>query len=393
MNIEIVDALGNRLGAVATMLHTEMNQLIHAILWRGLLASENRNEVRDSRTDSSVIVNYIQDNWETQSDDEMATTLKISVKTVSGFRCALGLYRPDGRRPIILTSSVNDLVGSIASEAKMDIAVNPKLSHVALAINHHLAPLTVKLYRLELLVGYLKTGNWQAETDGAVGKKFGLSDQDVLKVRSKMRLLKNRGHNATNSSGRSVIEKYIAQLGGKEAIKKSLTEDGYTKKELFSRAGIIHITKQRGYQILGAAGLSADPNQRTTLWYANRLLGHSREKLAAQLASKEGLEALLAKSGGLSALGRQMGIYFDRLNYYINRFMPLVDKKLLRTLPEMVRFHCSLSSCKRKFWIAKSRVQIDKRHNPKKKLWFCCKKCQGRFLALGNVERRKQVAR
>ncbi|MBI2475741.1 MAG: hypothetical protein HYV67_00680 [Candidatus Taylorbacteria bacterium] len=280
-------------------------------------------------------------------------------------------------------------VASLDKDVKKDIEANPKISHKELASRHHLAPVAVKACRRALAENYLETGPWQKETDGAVAARFGLHASDIFKLRLDRNLLRIRGNDCPNG-GLPVMD-YIAKLGGAKVIKETLTNGGKIMIEIFREAAIVNLSRERQRQIIGSIGLRSERENRTALWYANRLLGPGKEDLARQIANPKQLERMLALAGGVCALAGQLGVGAPGLKSFVRDRVGLAnlsDPLLFKLHGEMVELVCDGPDCGITFFRSKYLV-----NSHPERLHFHCKACQGKYLGVhyGSARRVSQT--
>lgn len=213
--------------------------------------------------------------------------------------------------------------------AERGIKANPGLSNTELALRYGVAPVTVKEYRCHMALKYLKNGQWQKKTDGAIGGRFGLKDYDIFELRRSVKLFRIRG---TNPPWGVPPAKYIEKLGGVEAVRVALREGGKNMSEIF-RAGGVRVTRERMRQVVGSVGMTAERERRTPLWYANRLLGPGRAQEARLISSPSSLRKLLHETRGGGALARRFGVDREKFSKFARVRVGLTsseDKKLLR---------------------------------------------------------------
>lgn len=282
----------------------------------------------------------------------------------------------------------------VNDNVKRFIAAHPELDCDECAARLHITPPVVRRYRRELAYTYLMQGEWALESDPAIGKRFGLPPVEIFRMRLSARLLRCRGIHP--EKGDTSPDKYIRQLGGVSHIKYLLTEGGKNLPEIFAKAGITGITRERGRQILNYAGLTANESNRTVLWYANRFLPDEKKEWARKITDQNTLRRLLAEAGGVRALAGRLGISRKRLTDFAVIRVGLCsaeDRRLMTQHGEMVELHCSeTTQCGRVFYRLKSEMRHRQEHGATlQTLFFCCKECQGRYLGTNHSDKKVRI--
>ena len=404
MNIEIVGVLLERLTALASSLRTDSPILVYEVFRRGLEVMEYGAEkkVKEPRPLGSKKA-YIQTHWMEKTDSEMAAVLGIKKATVQLYRRGLSLRNrdrmgvasdtdptlngdavmpPSDTPPAIVAPTLSV---TLNDEAKADIMAHSEFSHETLAVRTHTSPFKIKEFRVELALEFLRKSEWQKETDGAIGMRFGLKATDIGKLRTNLNLFRLRGGGARSELS---PEDYIALLCGAESIKEALQNGGKTIAELFREKGIGTnvLSRERMRQIVGTIGLSGEKSLRTPLWYANKLLGSGKAELAREIANPATLRIKLAEAGGCPALARLIGVSEHGLRTFARNVICLNtegDELLIGGgRPEMVPLVCSY--CSTTFFKSKVLVEREKRKYPDRTLHFCNRSHQGAYLGEHN---------
>jgi len=403
MNIEIVGVLLERLTALASSLRTDPPILVYEVFRRGLEmmehGAEKEKKVKEPRPLGTSKA-YIQTHWMEQSDAEMATVLGLEALTVGMYRRQLGLKSRE--RMVVVSDASPTLNGDVAvppsntepaplvstlplllsDGAKADIRAHPELSYETMAMRTHTSPHKIKKFRTELALEFLRTSEWQKETDGAIGMRFGLKSSDIGRLRKGLDLLRLRGGGARPELS---PEDYIALFGGAESTKEALQNGGKTIVELFREKGVGTnvLSRERMRQIVGTVGLTGEKSLRTPLWYANKLLGPGKADLAKELVNAASLRAKLAEAGGCTALAKLLGVTTHSLRAFARNIICLnteSDALLIGGMrPEMVPIVCSY--CSTTFFMSKVQMERERRKYPDKTLHFCNKSHQGLYVA------------
>lgn len=402
MNIEIVGILLERLTALVASLRTESSLLVHEVIRRGLEVMECDVEKKDKSAEPRPLGSskaYVKEHWKEQTDREIAAVLGIQVTSVAGLRNKLGLRRRDLRGAVSAiapasngttafcqntVSPVSAYHASLLSdEAKAEITAHPELSHEELALQFKTSPDLVKKLRMSLASEFLEKGEWQKETDGGIGARFGLKDSDIGRLRRTFNLMRIRGQ-YNSREGESSAEKYIVLLGGFETIKEALTNGGKNIVDLFHDKGITtaEISREWMRRVVGTIGLTGNESQHTSLWYANRILGPDKAEIARELATPESFRKQLAEAGGCAALSKKLGVAEHKLRVLAEKIglVSEEDKVLIGgRRPELVPIICSY--CNTTFYRSKIEVEREKRVFPDRVLHFCNKSHQGFYVA------------
>jgi hypothetical protein len=179
------------------------------------------------------------------------------------------------------------------------------------------------------------------------------------------------------------------ELGTVEEIRYALTKGGQTVTDIIEAKGL-KITRQRAHQIIDDYGLDGITKQRKSLWFAHRLVGLDKTKLARNLTDKDWVTKQLAESGGLCALASKLALSENRLRNYLHEYLEL-KTGLEKSHGEMVELKCSF--CRSTIWRPKALVEREKKTCPDKEDHFCNKSCQGKWLGALPKKRGKRKRR
>jgi len=369
MNFEIVGKLLERTVSLASKLNCDAEILFAEIYRKGLEAMEMAKPVRAKQLPSEETASFIELNWLSMSDDEIAKALGFSHHTVTQYRCNMGLVKRS--HSMNVSTHPIEPVAELSEEEKAKIASKPEDSHQILSASLHKPIGMIKSYRLKLAEENIREHGTD-ESDVIAARKFGLRARDYLGLRRKLHVLRIRG-GAKNHPNKKMEP---CELGTVEEIRYALTEGGQTVTGIIEAKGL-KITRQRAHQIIDDYGLGGITKQRKPLWYAHRLVGLEKTELARNLTDKDWVTKRLAESGGRCALAAKLSVPEWSLGSYLRLRLGL-ETDLEKSHGEMVELKCSF--CKSSFWRPKKLVERDKKLHPNKTNYFHNKICQGKWL-------------
>ncbi len=309
MNFEIIGKLFKRTIALSGKLQCKRETLPAQIYQKGLevMEGEKPAHIVVKRIQSEYIASFIEQNWLTMSDKEIAVELGLSFPTIRLYRSQMGF----GRRSGSSNGSVSGEYVALSEEEKAEIASRPWYPNQTLAQTMQKPLVIIKSYRRELAKKYIAEHPHE-DPDVLIARKFGLNTIECVKLRLGLGFPKQRCSQETKP----------CELGTVEEIRFALTEGGYSITSLLKAKGL-NITREGGRQIIARYGISGKVSQRKPLWYAHRLVGFENIELARNMANKSWITKQIAKAGGLVALAKKLGIEPVRLKSYVRRYLKL----------------------------------------------------------------------
>lgn len=196
--------------------------------------------------------------------------------------------------------------------------------------------------------------NWEKMTDGEMGRAFGCIGAQISRIRHRLGLRRKTGGDK---------HKKIQIAITKEGLEKALTEEGLTLEE-FAKKPRVSVSRERIRQIADNLGVK---NEKTPLWYANRLG-------KPELGNKEWLEKALAEKGSVSAVGNYLALRHgdvEKIKKIYAMHGIVLQKQERPNFQGTVELHCH--HCTAAFTLNKSQMkQIEKKGI---KRHFCGDKC------------------
>ena len=272
------------------------------------------------------------------------------------FRKGLLLHKDETERLLILSPKERKIIGYY-----------PQLTCIELAQQFKKSPRLIKNHRLALLGEYIRD-HFGEEDDTTLGQKFGLEFEDVRRRRTKLGFCFKQGEHNKLKDGS------LKQLGDREEVVYALTSGGKCIIDLLRVKGMTQ-TRERGRQLVAKLGLYNITSQRTPSWYAHRLCGPGREKLAKKLADKEWVEAKLKRVGGASTLASKLGFASQRLKSYFRDRLK-VNETLVGNQTRMVKLRCARCTkvLFRPQYVIRGK-QKQHPHNARRMKHFCNRSC------------------
>ena len=368
MYLNIPSVLTKRLKKYAISHGQKTAELTMKALKKGLNFFERRaKSISVTKADKD----FIRANWNTLSDSDMTEKLSIKLDVVRHCRYQLGLLRTRGPfvpgRPGTYRNSSVELSDAQAAF----IRSNNHLGHKKIAVLIGVSFRLVKQFRIHIAEPSVRE-RFGEETDGVMGKDFGLTEQEVRHTRLRLKLFRNRP------------ETNLEQLGTESEIRFALTNGGWSLSSL-AREKEVLLTRERVRQLVSVWGLTGRPKNRTPLWNAAKIVAgikrpiraYDRLRLAYALSDRSYVIERLAKLQSVSALAAEVNCTHDTLVLQIRR-LGINPSEIHGQTVSLV---CSYEGCGREFFRETRYVKRDQKRHPNKKTYFCSHVCQGHYLS------------
>lgn len=368
MYLKIPGVLTKRLKKCAISHGQKTAELTMKALKKGLNFFERRGK--------SVLVtkankDFIRANWNTLSDSDMVEKLSIKLDVVRHCRYRLGLLRTRGPfvpgRPGTYRNSSVELSDAQAAFTRS----NNHLGHKRIAVLFGVPFQLIKKFRIHIAEPYVQE-HFGEETDGAMGKNFGLTEQEVRLMRLHLKLFRDRPK--TN----------LEQLGTESEIRFALTNGGWSFSSLAREKGV-PLSRERVRQLASIWGLTGKPKNRTPLWNGAKIVAgikqpirpYDRLRLAYALSDRSYVIERLAKLKSVPALAAEINCTPGVLYQQVRRLGIIPFANRGQTVPLV----CSYERCGKDFFRELRYVQREQKRRPERKTHFCSHVCQGRYLS------------